>query len=180
MARQGTLIVLSLALHGALAAALVLLVGVAPFEVAAAGAGDGALVVRYRSPAPEPLVVARAFDRPAARWAAGHRGVDLTAAVGDVVVAPAGGLVTVAGTVVDRGVVTIRHADGRRSSLEPVTPSVAVGEQVAAGQRVGTLAAGRWHCSAACLHWGVREGTDYVDPIALLPGLGPVVLLPVP
>jgi hypothetical protein len=41
------------------------------------------------------------------------------------------------------------------------------------------LAAGHPGCPvAACLHWGLRRGADYLDPLALL-GLGPVRLLPV-
>ena len=115
---------------------------------------------------------------PAQPWAAGHRGIDLDAEAGSPVLAPAAGTVTVAGTVVDRGVVTILHADGRRSSLEPVSPAVVVGQQVAAGDVVGTVSGERSHCAGTCLHWGVREGLDYLDPLTLLPSGGPVVLLP--
>ncbi len=136
------------------------------------------VVVRYRTPTPFPVRVLRAFAAPPQRWAAGHRGLDLATEPGVAVLAPAAGTVAVAGTVVDRGVVTVVHADGRRSSLEPVTPSVVVGQRVAAGEAVGTLSGRGWHCADACLHWGVRQGLDYVDPLTLLPGGGPVVLLP--
>ena len=103
---------------------------------------------------------------------------EIEALGGSAVLAPAAGTVAVAGTVVDRGVVTIVHADGRRSSLEPVNPTVVVGQRVAAGEGVGTLSDGRSHCATACLHWGVRQGLDYLDPLTLLPDGGPVVLLP--
>lgn len=133
--------------------------------------------LRYRVPVAG--IVEREFDAPEARWAAGHRGVDLAAAVGAAVAAPADGRVTFAGTVVDRGVVTVTHPDGRRSSLEPVVASVAVGDAVAAGDVVGTVQDVAGHCAPrACLHWGVREGDRYVDPLGLLPERGPVVLLP--
>jgi len=47
------------------------------------------------------------FDAPVARWGPGHRGVDLAGAVGQVALAPVSGIVTFAGTVVDRGILTI-------------------------------------------------------------------------
>lgn len=137
-----------------------------------------AVVLRYRAPTIVPVRVVRPFVAPPLPWSPGHRGVDLSGAEGSTVLAPASGTVVVAGIVVDRGVVTIEHADGRRSSLEPVVASVVVGAEVAAGDTVGTLAAGSGHCARPCLHWGVREGLDYIDPMTLLPGGGPVVLLP--
>jgi len=125
-----------------------------------------------------PLVV-HPFRAPAQAWSAGHRGVDLVLGIGEPVLAPADGEVIFAGTVVDRRIVTIRHLDGLRTSLEPVDPQVAVGDQVRRGQQVATLAATPSHCApAACLHWGVRDGSTYVDPLSLLRGGGPVVLLP--
>jgi murein DD-endopeptidase MepM/ murein hydrolase activator NlpD len=76
-------------------------------------------------------------------------------------------------------VVTVTDAAGRRSSVEPLAPTVQVGDAVAAGGPLGTLVPGGSHCApSACLHWGVRVGGDYVDPLTLLPGAGPVVLLP--
>jgi hypothetical protein len=36
------------------------------------------------------------------------------------------------------------------------------------------------HCApGVCLHWGVRLGATYLDPIGLLRGFGPIVLLPI-
>ncbi|GAA4625532.1 hypothetical protein GCM10023113_18930 [Cellulomonas oligotrophica] len=143
---------------------------------ATTSAQDG--FVLYRGPLLRALEVQRPFEAPPQRWAAGHRGADLAAQDGDAVVAPATGVVTFAGTVVDRGVLTITHPDGRRSSVEPVRPVAAVGTAVAAGDVVAVVA-GPAHCAPLpCLHWGVREGETYVDPLALLPGAGPVVLLP--
>lgn len=110
--------------------------------------------------------VLRAFVAPSVRWGPGHRGVDLAAAVGAPVRAPADGVVVVAQRVVDRDVLTILHGDGLRSSLEPVQADLPVGAAVRAGQVVGHVVTGG-HC-AGCVHWGVRDGERYVDPLALL------------
>ena len=124
----------------------------------------------------DPVTVVVPFDGPAQPWLAGHRGVDLSAPVGTPVAAPRAGTVTFAGVVVDRPVLTVRHDDGLRSSVEPVDALVAVGDRVAGGAVVGTVSGARSHCSPTCLHWGVREGETYLDPMLLLRG-GPAVLL---
>ena len=75
--------------------------------------------------------------------------------------------------------VSVAHAGGLRTTYEPVRPAVAAGDRVVAGEPLGTLAAGHPGCPApACLHWGLRRGDAYLDPLALL-GLGRVRLLPV-
>jgi murein DD-endopeptidase MepM/ murein hydrolase activator NlpD len=80
--------------------------------------------------------------------------------------------------VAGRGVVSIVHPGGLRTTYEPVTASVGVGDQVARGDPIGMLVVGHPGCpAAACLHWGLRRGTVYLDPLALL-GLGRVRLLP--
>ncbi|MDO8107339.1 M23 family metallopeptidase [Isoptericola sp. b441] len=126
-----------------------------------------------RPPTPGPVTAL--FDPPEVPWARGHRGVDLAAAVGDTIRSPADGVVTYAGAVAGRGVVTVRHTDGLRSSVEPVEPSVRVGDVVGAGAVLGTLQSRPGHRG---VHWGVRVGTRYLDPLDLLPGRA-VVLLPV-
>ena len=46
-----------------------------------------------------------------------------------------------------------------------------------AAQVMGTVRPG--HCAAApCVHWGVRRGEDYVDPLQFVMDLRPSVLLP--
>ena len=134
----------------------------------------------YRLPLAGTADVVSAFEPPPARWAAGHRGVDLRSTFGAEVVSPVAGVVTYAGTVGGRPVVTVTDAEGRRSSLEPLVPSVGVGDLVPAGARLGTLAVEGSHCApSTCLHWGVRiADDDYIDPFSLLAGAGPVVLLP--
>ncbi|MBD4674352.1 peptidoglycan DD-metalloendopeptidase family protein, partial [Xanthomonas citri pv. citri] len=83
--------------------------------------------------------------------------VDLAVPSGAPIQAPAAGRVVFAGVVVDRPVLTIEHADGTYSSLEPVEADVAVGAVVDAGDPVGRLAGTPPHCPRACVHWGVRE-----------------------
>src|SRR5437763_37310 len=81
----------------------------------------------------------------------------------------------VAGT----GVVSVVHGELRTTYL-PVAPVVARGDTVAAGATIGTLADDPPHCPGRpCLHWGLRRGADYLDPMALL-GTGEIRLLPRP
>ncbi|MEU2611800.1 M23 family metallopeptidase [Micromonospora sp. NPDC007271] len=121
----------------------------------------------------------RRFDPPPQPWLPGHRGVDLAAIPGVEVHAAGPGIVLFASMVAGRPVVTVGHADGLRTTYEPVSPGLSVGAPVAAGTPIGTLLAGHPGCPVdACLHWGLRRGEEYLDPLALL-GLGPVRLLPV-
>ncbi|ACQ80758.1 Peptidase M23 [Beutenbergia cavernae DSM 12333] len=123
---------------------------------------------------PPPDVVRR-FEPPPAPWAAGHRGVDLAAAQGTAVLAASDGVVAFAGTVADRGVVSVDHADGIRTTYEPLAPTVPAGERVARGDVVGILQSG--HAEVPCLHWGARRGSDdYLDPLTLV-GEPPVIRL---
>lgn len=126
---------------------------------------------------PQPVVVA-AFDPPEHPYGPGHRGVDLAGSLGQPVRAVASGTVSFAGQVAGRGVVVVDH--GRlRSTYEPVLRAVARGDEVVGGTVVGTLAVVGGHClPAVCLHLGARDGDTYVDPLELLPPLGPVRLLP--
>lgn len=128
---------------------------------------------------PVAIDIAAVFDAPDSEWGAGHRGIDLFAKEGQTVRSPGDGVVTFAGDVAGRGVVVVLHASGLRSTLEPVTPRVAVGNVVAAGDLVGVLEAGASHCApSACLHWGVKRGELYLDPLDYLGGYGPIRLLP--
>lgn len=126
--------------------------------------------------APRPPVL-RPFDPPPKPWLSGHRGVDLDFGAGTQVLSPAAGTVSFAGVVVDRPVITIDHGGGLRSSFEPVESTLAVGAAVARGEVIGTVLPG--HCPAAqCLHWGVREGENYVNPLQFVLDLRPSILLP--
>jgi len=128
---------------------------------------------------PAPLLIAAPFDPPESAWGAGHRGIDLWREAGEPVVSPGDGVVMFASDVAGRGIVVVLHASGLRSTLEPVTASVGVGDAVARGEHVGVVEACGSHCApSSCLHWGVRRGDDYVDPLDVLAGYGPIRLLP--
>lgn len=118
----------------------------------------------------EPTSVTRTFDPPESDFGSGHRGVDLAATPGQRVLAADAGVVIFAGPLAGRGVISIQHVGGLRTTYEPVRPTVAVGTRVHRGQVIGTVVAGHPECSAeACLHWGVRRGPDdYLDPLMLV------------
>lgn len=129
--------------------------------------------------------VVRGWEPPAGPYAAGHRGVDLAAPPGTEVRAVASGLVTFAGPVAGRGVLTVtlsgRSSPPLRTTYEPVTPLVPRGTTVTRGQVVATLAPQRKsapHCPESCLHWGLLRGDTYLNPLRL-PHQGPSRLLPV-
>jgi hypothetical protein len=87
--------------------------------------------------------------------------------------------VTFAGSLAGRGVVVVDHG-ATRTTYEPVSAGVTVGDPVARGASIGTLQVAGSHCfPRACLHWGwIRNADDvYLDPL-LLVGAGPVRLLP--
>ena len=130
-------------------------------------------------PVGPPRQLLRPFEAPAGRYAAGHRGIDLVAGEGDAVRSPADGVVAFVGTVVDRPVVSIQHGDDLLSSFEPVAATVSEGERVRAGQIIGVVATGA-HCTARCVHFGVRRHGQYVSPVLFLGGLTRAVLLPLP
>lgn len=121
-------------------------------------------------PVPPPPQVLTPFAPPPTRYGAGHRGVDLAAEVGAVISAAGPGRVVFAGDLAGRGVVSIEHEGGLRTTYEPVTAAVTAGSAVGAGRPIGTLQPGHAGCApASCLHWGARlpDGT-YLDPLALL------------
>jgi len=122
-----------------------------------------------------PRVVAP-YLQPPHRYGPGHRGLDV-AGEGDAVTAPADGVVAFAGTVVDRGVLTLDHGDGWVSSFEPVVSDLHPGEPVRRGQVVATVQTGG-HAPPGTLHLGARLHGEYVNPLLLLGGVPRAVLLP--
>ena len=131
---------------------------------------------------PRPAVL-RVFDPPDQPWLSGHRGVDLQLASDGVpVTSPAPGTVSFVGFVVDRPVVTIDHGNGLRSSFEPVESTLRPGAAVVKGSVLGRAVPARslpGHCGATmCLHWGVRRGGEYLNPLVFVMDLRPSILLP--
>ncbi|GHH16214.1 hypothetical protein GCM10018780_58410 [Streptomyces lanatus] len=154
------------------------------------------------APAPDPTVpavgrawpvgvrpsVLRGWEPPATTYGRGHRGVDLSAPAGTPVRAVAAGRVSFAGRVAGKGVVSVElTGTGNpplRTTYEPVRAAVRKGDEVEAGEVVGTVEATGSHCgTGTCVHWGLRRGETYLDPLSLLPPWllhrGPSRLLPV-
>lgn len=116
---------------------------------------------------PRPQVVT-AFAPPEHDWLPGHRGVDLAGRNDQTVRAAGDGIVAFAGVVAGKPVVSVEHPNGLRTTYEPVAASVVEGERVRTGDALGVLAGGHSGCDGTCLHWGVRRGREYLDPLALV------------
>lgn len=107
-----------------------------------------------------------------------HHGLDLGAPARAEVAAAGAGTVTFAGRLPagegaeTRGV-TVQTADGLKVTVLPLdTTAVHTGEVVAAGDRLGTLAAhGDASSAEPHVHLSVRQGETYLDPASLLTGL---------
>lgn len=149
-----------------------------PDPLASRASPQAEQLVTYDWPVDGEGEVLRDFNAPELPWGSGHRGVDLALGPGAPVRAAGNGVVAHAGDVAGRGVVSVDHADGLRTTYEPVSAEVAVGDEVAQGEVLGLLTAGD-HCGEqSCLHWGARHAPrDYVDPLSLLGDLR-VRLLP--
>lgn len=129
----------------------------------------GASGTLWLPPLGPPLRVSEGFDLSRGPYAAGHRGIDLPAAAGEAVLAPADGVVTFSGTVVDRPVLSIRVDARTVVSFEPVESELQAGDAVARGQPLGTVTAGG-HCRTECLHLGARVDDAYVNPMRFFRG----------
>ncbi len=116
---------------------------------------------------PTPVVV-HDFDPPDSPWGSGHRGVDLAGSVGQSVHTSRAGVVAFTGHIAGKPVVTVSHGD-TRTTYEPVSSDLKVGDRVAAGQRIGSLELAFSHCfPQPCLHWGWLSGETYLDPLDLV------------
>lgn len=120
----------------------------------------------WRAPTPGPVRLLRPFTPGPERWSPGHRGVDLALVADAPVLAAGPGRVVFAGLVAGRGVVSVSHGE-LRTTYEPVVPVVSAGDVVQGGEVVGVLAPGHVPCRE-CLHWGLRRGEHYLDPLRLL------------
>ncbi|MCZ9304303.1 M23 family metallopeptidase [Corynebacterium sp. c9Ua_112] len=137
---------------------------------------DSPRIVRsHRLPTAKHAQVIRAADIPDAVWKPGHRGVDLQAAPGQVIVASRGGIVAFAGVVAGTPVVSISHSDGIRTTYEPVLARVRAGQKVRRGEAIGVLADATalpdYARSSPGLSWGAKledKRRVYIDPMTLL------------
>lgn len=128
----------------------------------------------YSPPVDAPVI--DPFRPPATPYGPGNRGLEYATVPGSPARAIGSGRVSFAGPVAGRGVVTVEHPDGLRSSLTGLRSiSVDAGATVVGGQVLGT--------TAAALHLGVRRGDEYLDPAQLFASAGPprhAVLVPIP
>lgn len=116
---------------------------------------------------PSATRVLRGADIPEKNWLPGHRGVDLAAHTGQDVLAAEDGVVAFAGVVAGTPTVSIDHADGIRTTYQPVHAVVSAGDHVLEGQPIGRL--GHPVDGYPGLHWGARTGPDsYINPLSLL------------
>ncbi|HET6683885.1 MAG TPA: peptidoglycan DD-metalloendopeptidase family protein [Gaiella sp.] len=131
--------------------------------------------------------VLRPFSLGADAYAAGqHRGIDVAGPEGSAVRAPAGGVVTFAGSLPTYGRgVTIQTGDGYAVTLVHLGEiGVAKGDTVSEGAVVGTMgSSGTPEHAVPSVHLGVRLEADeegYVDPLGLLPPRAEPVPTPAP
>ncbi|MHA2789244.1 M23 family metallopeptidase [Corynebacterium sp. S7] len=116
---------------------------------------------------PQATRVLRGAEIPQKNWLPGHRGVDLALPIGGDVLAAEAGTIAFAGVVFGTPTISIDHADGIRTTYQPVHAQVAVGDVVLEGQIIGRL--GHPFDDYPGLHWGARTGPDlYINPLSLL------------
>jgi hypothetical protein len=120
--------------------------------------------------------VARGFVAPLTRYGAGHLGVDFAVAPGTAVHAAGAGTVVFSGLVAGARHVVVRHAGGRRTSYSFLASiRVHTGQVVAGGAVLGTSGGHGENHAAGVLHFGLRIGETFVDPMRLFrPGAQPV------
>jgi hypothetical protein len=150
-----------------------IVVGVLIGTIVAGIGGSASAAGTWTWPVRGPII--RAFDPPASTYGAGHRGIDIAVPVGTVVVAPVAGVVSFAGRVAGQLFVSIDHGAGVVSTSSYLSAAlVAKDDPVAEGQPIGLTGAGHPGSATAHLHFGVRLGGVYVDPLAYL---GPISLV---
>ncbi|HEY8216343.1 MAG TPA: peptidoglycan DD-metalloendopeptidase family protein [Acidimicrobiia bacterium] len=117
-------------------------------------------------PVPGPVV--RPFVQPIALYAAGHRGVDFAAGSGTQVRAANDGTVSFAGDVAGSLHVVVAHDGGIRTSYSFLASAdVRTGDDVRRGQVIGTAGGSGEGHEPGVLHFGVRVGDRYIDPLLL-------------
>jgi murein DD-endopeptidase MepM/ murein hydrolase activator NlpD len=154
--------------------AAVLLSAIVTAVPASAQAAAGS-VADYLPPVDAP--VTDGFRPPQSRYGPGNRGLQYGVSPGEVVRSAAAGQVTFAGRIGAASYVTVRHADGVRTTYSfLVRVEVRAGQSVRAGEPVGR--------AGPSFHFGARIGRAYLDPAILLAGGQPgpvrVHLVPVP
>jgi murein DD-endopeptidase MepM/ murein hydrolase activator NlpD len=131
----------------------------------------GTATVAFAGTWPWPVVgpVIRAFDPPASPYGSGHRGIDIAAVPGSVVLSPAAGTVAFAGSIGAGLFLSIDHGGGLRTTYSWISRLlVRVGDQVRAGQPVARSGFGHPGSAAPSLHFAVMLNGVYMDPLQYL------------
>jgi murein DD-endopeptidase MepM/ murein hydrolase activator NlpD len=161
-------------------------------EIAAASAGAGQLIAAGATAAPPAAVWLRPISGPISQpfgptsvgleparvydgtfFAHFHDGIDVLAAPGTAVIAPARARVVFAGRMPDGAeVVVLAHDDGLVSlyaHLEdgPLAPSVKAGDIIEAGERIGSVGL-TGTTTGYHLHWAVYRNGEPIDPLSTL------------
>lgn len=109
---------------------------------------------------PVSVPVVEPFRAPELPWGSGNRGLKYDTAPGTEIRASTDGTVVFAGRVAWDLHVTVRHADGVRTSYSFLSRiTVRVGQAVRQGDVVGL--------SGDRFHFGARRGDEYFDPVTL-------------
>ncbi len=128
--------------------------------------GISGIAYAWQPPVGSPVV--DNWRPPTASYGAGNRGVDFAPPAGAVVKSAGDGVVTFAGQVGGTLYVVVSHGGDLRTTYGDLASiNVKVGQQVQVGESVGE--------AGPHLHFGVRHGTQYVDPNTLF---GHPVLIP--
>ena len=139
--------------------------------------------VKWQTPFATPHQLIRNYIQPNSDYSAGHRGVDFAVSLDEIILAPSVGMVTYAGRLVNRPVLALSHEGGLKSEFEPACTTLKVGDEVLAGDPIGTVCPAEvnyaQHCpDVTCLHFSLRLDGKYLSPLALIGGLNPSRLLP--
>jgi murein DD-endopeptidase MepM/ murein hydrolase activator NlpD len=132
-------------------------------------------------PGVSPGAIIAPFDPPTSIYGSGHRGVDFPASHGQQVAAVGSGIVSFAGIIAGKPVVSIelsRPVDSSgiavRATYEPIRALVNTGDFVYAGETIGQVdfsSDNAGHCRGACLHFGLKVMADatphYLNPAIL-------------
>jgi Peptidase family M23 len=112
--------------------------------------------------------ITRPFVEPIAQFGAGHRGVDFAAAPGTPVGSAGDGVVSFAGAVAGALHVVVAHEGGLRTSYSFLSRTdVRIGVRVQRGDVVGIAGGTGDAHGPGVLHFGLRVGGRYVDPMLL-------------
>ncbi|MFU0468780.1 M23 family metallopeptidase [Gardnerella vaginalis] len=122
--------------------------------------------------------ILRPFDPPEKPWMAGHRGVDLEAKEGTKLFATANGIISFAGVVAHKNVVSIKHGS-ITSTFEPAKTFLSVGESVKRGQLIGSVSRGSDHCDNSCVQWGLKKDKRHYEDPAIKASMRRIVWKPI-